>query len=98
MFEIATVGKNGQITLPRALRQRMQVGAGDLISFEQKGDEIVMKPVRAEDAFGEIRGRGILIRKYQTLRRDISTYRGDPVQGFVQASSSVTKYLRGFPG
>jgi len=59
MFEISTVGKNGQITLPRALRQRMQIGAGDLISFEQKGDEIVMKLVRAEDAFEEIRGRGI---------------------------------------
>ena len=40
-----TVGKRGQITLPKAIRQRAGIEDGDRVAVSLEGDRIVMLPL-----------------------------------------------------
>ena len=40
-----TVGKRGQVTLPRAIRQRAGIQDGDRVAVSLEGDRIVMLPL-----------------------------------------------------
>ncbi len=42
---VSRVGRRGQITLPRAIRDWLHVEEGDRVAFVRRGDEIVMQPL-----------------------------------------------------
>ncbi|MDE0033708.1 MAG: AbrB/MazE/SpoVT family DNA-binding domain-containing protein [Deltaproteobacteria bacterium] len=44
MGETVTVSSRGRITLPSALRKRLDLKAGDILTLEDRGSEIVLKP------------------------------------------------------
>ena len=44
----ATLTSKGQITLPKAIRQTLGVNSGDKLSFQLRGDEVVMTRADAE--------------------------------------------------
>jgi len=48
----------GQITVPRAFRERLKVAAGDRIAFEEKDGKVLVSAIRDEDPFEEFRGSG----------------------------------------
>lgn len=39
-----TVGERGQVTIPKEIRDRRGIEAGDEVGFVEQGDEIVLKP------------------------------------------------------
>ncbi len=45
MSETLVVSSRGQITLPAALRKRLGIKSGDVVILEDRGNEIVLKPV-----------------------------------------------------
>ena len=42
----ARVGRRGQMTLPREIREKFQVQEGDRIAFVRRGGEIVVQPMK----------------------------------------------------
>ena len=59
MRQIATMTSKGQLTVPRAFRERMKIAAGDRVAFEENDGKVVVSAVRDEDPFEEFRGIGI---------------------------------------
>lgn len=45
MAMVAKVGRRGQITIPRAIRRRLNVQEGDAVAFVYQDDDIVLKPL-----------------------------------------------------
>jgi AbrB family looped-hinge helix DNA binding protein len=43
---LVTVGPRGQITIPKALRQTLNIHPGDRLVLIQVGDEIKLRPVK----------------------------------------------------
>jgi AbrB family looped-hinge helix DNA binding protein len=44
-MNVTKVGRRGQITLPRAIRQWLRLQEGDQIAFVRQGDEIILQPL-----------------------------------------------------
>lgn len=42
-----TIDAAGRVTLPKALRQQLQLEPGDTLRLETEGDQITLQPVRA---------------------------------------------------
>jgi AbrB family looped-hinge helix DNA binding protein len=42
---IGTVGRRGQITLPKAIRTWLDLQEGDRVVFARRGDEVVLQPL-----------------------------------------------------
>ena len=40
------VGRRGQITVPKAIRQSLGLSEGDHVAFVQSGGDVVLRPVR----------------------------------------------------
>ena len=40
------IGRRGQLTVPKSVRQSMGVTEGDHVTFVERGGEIVLRPVR----------------------------------------------------
>lgn len=40
------VGRRGQITVPKAVRQSLGLSEGDHVAFVQSGGDVVLRPVR----------------------------------------------------
>jgi len=53
MVGIRTVGKKGQVTIPKEIRERFGLKEGSKVSFEVKEDEIVIKPEKSGKDFVE---------------------------------------------
>ena len=47
MVRTRTVGKKGQVTIPKEIRDKFGLKEGEKVIFEVKGDEIVMKPEKS---------------------------------------------------
>ena len=48
------LSSRSQTVIPKPIRDRLGIGSGDLIAFEERAGEIVIRPVRAplgDDAF-----------------------------------------------
>lgn len=58
MKKQAKVTSKGQITVPREIRRRLGVRAGDRLLFEEDGDGVRITAVRKESAFAKYRGIG----------------------------------------
>jgi AbrB family looped-hinge helix DNA binding protein len=46
MTIISTVGRRGQITLPRAIRQWLNLQKGDRIVLARRGDDVILQPMQ----------------------------------------------------
>ena len=53
MVGIRTVGKKGQVTIPKEIREKFGLKEGSKVSFEIKEDEIVIKPEKSGKDFVE---------------------------------------------
>jgi len=42
---IGTIGRRGQMTVPRAIRRSLNLEEGDRVAFIQRGDEVVLQPL-----------------------------------------------------
>ncbi len=42
---IRKVGRRGQITLPQAIRHRLNLQEGDRVAFVNRGEEVVLQPL-----------------------------------------------------
>jgi antitoxin PrlF len=58
MKKQAKVTSKGQITIPREVRRRIGVRAGDRVEFEDNGDGVTMRAVKKENVFEKYRGIG----------------------------------------
>ncbi len=58
MKKQAKVTSKGQITVPREIRRRLGVRAGDKLEFEDNGDGVRVTAVRKESVFEKYRGIG----------------------------------------
>lgn len=43
---ISTVTTKGQVTIPKALREKFAIGCKDKVDFSTDGDRIIIRPVR----------------------------------------------------
>ena len=73
----STVTRKGQITIPKAIRDRLGVKEGDKVVFVLRGEEVVLKVIRGSilDLKGSVKPRAHpedfeVIRK--SVRRDVS--------------------------
>lgn len=51
MVRIRTVGKKGQITIPKDIRDKFGLKEGERVIFDVRGDEIVIKPEKSGKEF-----------------------------------------------
>jgi antitoxin PrlF len=58
MKKEAKVTSKGQVTIPREVRRRLGVRAGDRLLFEEDGDGVRVTAVRKESAFAKYAGIG----------------------------------------
>jgi AbrB family looped-hinge helix DNA binding protein len=42
---VGTVGRRGQMTVPREIRRSLNLQEGDRIAFIRRGDEVVLQPL-----------------------------------------------------
>jgi AbrB family transcriptional regulator (stage V sporulation protein T) len=59
-----SLDKAGRLVLPKALREEMQLSAGDTLVLESEGERIMLRPVRAR----------VLLQK----ERGVWVYQGEP--------------------
>ena len=59
MRQVATMTSKGQITVPRAFRERLKIAAGDRVAFEEMDGRVLVSAVHDEDPFEEFRGIGV---------------------------------------
>jgi AbrB family looped-hinge helix DNA binding protein len=45
-MNVGKVGRRGQIAIPRAIRQELNVQAGDRLAFIRQGDEVILQPLK----------------------------------------------------
>ena len=45
MATISTIGRRGQMTVPRAIRQALNLREGDRVAFLRRGQEVVLQPL-----------------------------------------------------
>jgi antitoxin PrlF len=58
MKKQAKLTSKGQITIPREIRRRLGVKAGDKLEFEENGNGVQVTAVRKESVFEKYRGIG----------------------------------------
>lgn len=45
MVTTGTIGRRGQMTVPRAIRRSLNLQEGDRVAFIRRGDEVVLQPL-----------------------------------------------------
>jgi len=56
---LSTVTTKGQVTIPKAIRDIMNIQANDRVSFTREGDRIVLQPVKTLKSFrGAVKAAG----------------------------------------
>jgi antitoxin PrlF len=58
MKKQAKITSKGQVTVPREIRRRLGVRAGDRLLFEEDGNGVRVTAVRTESTFAKYRGIG----------------------------------------
>ena len=54
MMIISTIGRRGQMTVPRAIRRSLNLQEGDRVAFIRRGDEVLFQPLT--DTLLDLRG------------------------------------------
>ena len=73
------VNKNGQVTIPKELREELGIGAGSEVCFERSKDAILIRKVSSGPSRGprlveRLRGRGDMV---MTTDEILALTRGD---------------------
>jgi antitoxin PrlF len=73
------VNKNGQVTIPKELREELGIGAGSEVCFERSEDAILIRKVSSGPSRGprlveRLRGRGDMV---MTTDEILALTRGD---------------------
>ena len=55
-----TIDKAGRVVIPKILRDRLSLEAGDSLEIEQSGSSIVLRPVRSQSALVQEQGIWVL--------------------------------------
>jgi AbrB family looped-hinge helix DNA binding protein len=56
---LSTVTTKGQVTIPKAIRDIMNIQTNDRVSFTREGDRIVLQPVKTLKSFrGAVKAAG----------------------------------------
>jgi AbrB family looped-hinge helix DNA binding protein len=55
-----TVDRAGRIVLPKLLRDKLQLQAGDSLEIEASGEEITLRPVRAKARMQRVDGMWVV--------------------------------------
>jgi len=58
-----TATSKGQIVIPASIRRRLGIKEGTRIKIEEKGNEIILKPITREYVHslrGKLRGKGLM--------------------------------------
>jgi antitoxin PrlF len=58
MQKEARITSKGQITVPKAVRHALGLKPGDKVMFELEGEDVCVRPVRAQSMFARYRGIG----------------------------------------
>lgn len=45
MVSISTIGRRGQMTVPRAIRRLLDLQEGDRVAFISRGNEVILQPL-----------------------------------------------------
>jgi AbrB family looped-hinge helix DNA binding protein len=45
-MNISKVGRRGQLSIPRLIRQELNLQEGDRLAFVRRGDEVVLQPLQ----------------------------------------------------
>jgi AbrB family looped-hinge helix DNA binding protein len=79
MAIISTVGRRGQITLPRAIRQWLDLHEGDRVVFARRGDDVIIQPVQRTltDLRGSVSVTGE--QDFDAIRRQVIAARASKV-------------------
>lgn len=51
-----TIDGAGRLVVPKSMRDHLGISAGSELSLEQRGDEILLKPVRSEGSLENVDG------------------------------------------
>jgi len=81
MAIISTVGRRGQITLPRAIREWLNLHEGDRVVFARRGDDVIIQPVQRTlmDLRGSVPVAGE--QDFDAIRRQVVAARANEVAG-----------------
>ena len=73
----STLTRKGQVTIPKPLRDRLGLRLGDRISFQLRGEEIVLKPVHRTilDLQGSVKPKA-QPEDFGNVRRQVAVARG----------------------
>lgn len=73
----STLTRKGQITIPKTLRDRLGLHLGDRITFQLRGEEIVLKPVHRTilDLEGSVQPKS-RPEDFSGIRRQVAVARG----------------------
>jgi len=67
----ATLSSKGQVTIPRAIRERLRLQPGDRVMFVVREDEVLLEPVSGSilDWYGALTGSAVP--EWKTLREEV---------------------------
>ena len=51
-----TMDKAGRMVIPKALREDLELGPGDILELECEGEQIILRPLRSPPALEKERG------------------------------------------
>lgn len=73
----STLTRKGQVTIPKSLRDQLGLNLGDRISFQLRGEEIVLKPVHRTilDLQGSVKPKN-RPEDFGDVRRQVGAARG----------------------
>lgn len=77
----STVTSKGQITIPKSIRDALDIHPNDRMSFIRKGDRVILVPVKTIGAFrGAVRARGLSFDQERAMAKAAVTkrHRGKP--------------------
>jgi AbrB family looped-hinge helix DNA binding protein len=79
MVATAKITSKGQITLPKEVRELLDVHTGSVVVFEKEDDKVVIKPARTLQEFkGILKGHGKAA-GFDQVRERVKEYRGKKV-------------------
>lgn len=59
MVHAVTLSSKGQVTIPKAVRDRLRLKPGDQVVFRERGDQVVVEPVvDVMELFGAVHVEG----------------------------------------
>ena len=76
MVATAKITSKGQITLPKEVRELLDVHYGSVVVFEREDDKVVIKSARSlRDFKGILKGHGKAV-DFDQVREKVKEYRG----------------------